>query len=76
VKVRLLSSFGDLAGEPDVPLPLPRVVVWGNDTYVRGADSVSGQPQYHWNACYVVPDTQETFRVPESENGEGGSTSS
>ena len=59
VKALLYDRLGFLFGEPEVPeSPFPRVVVWGDDTYVAEGVTEDGRPHYRECLHYVVPETR------------------
>lgn len=63
VKALLYDYMGYLFGEPEVPdSPLPRVVVWGDDTYVVEGVTEDGRPRYRQCSHYVVDATRGSGR--------------
>lgn len=58
-KVVLFDHLGFRVGEPEVPSPLPQVVVWGDEAYVLRGPSENESPQYHACSLFVIPETRE-----------------
>jgi hypothetical protein len=70
-KVRLTDELGYSLGEPDIPGPLPRVIVWGDEFFLANeADAIADvkSPRYRVTTGYVIIDTKETgsgaFKLP------------
>ncbi len=62
-KVRLIDPFDYPVGEPDIPDPLPRVIVWGDEFFLAIEEDVVAEvdkPRYKETSGYVIVDTKET----------------
>lgn len=62
-KVRLIDPFDYPVGEPDIPDPLPRVIVWGDEFFLANEDDAVANvenPRYRQTTGYVIIDTKET----------------
>ena len=61
-KVKLVDYFGFMIGEPQVPKPFPKVVVWGNEFFVLNPEDFEqgvDQPRYHMTTGFVLDETKE-----------------
>ncbi|MGE3483282.1 MAG: hypothetical protein AB7L09_00780 [Nitrospira sp.] len=62
-RVKLIDYFGFVIGEPEVPGPFPRVIVWGDDFFVANDQDIESgveSPRYHMTSGLVVTDTRQT----------------
>jgi len=61
ISAKIYDDFGYCVGEPKVPdSPLPGVVIWGEETFVRVEPAEDGTPQYRRSLHYVVTETRKT----------------
>jgi len=61
-KIRIIDPLDYPVAEPDVPLPYPRIIVWGDDFFLAiEADVLAGvdMPRYKQTSGYVINDTRE-----------------
>ena len=60
VKAFLYDQFGYLIGEPEVPARrTPRIVVWGDEIFVRSKKDKNNRPVFVRVRHYVIPDTRD-----------------
>jgi hypothetical protein len=60
IKVQLLDVMGYDVGQPEVPLPLPRVIVWGSEFFIGEPAIGPEAPTYRQTTGFVVVETKET----------------
>jgi len=61
-RVRLIDFMGFNLGEPEVPEPLPRVIVWGEDFFLIDPEDHKQKaelPKYRMTTGFVLNDTRE-----------------
>lgn len=62
-RVKLIDFFGFTVGEPELPGPFPRVIVWGEDFFIVNDEDIESkveQPRYHMTSGLVLTETRET----------------
>ena len=60
-RIQLLDYFGFTIGEPSVPKPFPKVIVWGNEFFLINDADVLKEceiPRYHLTSGFVVTETK------------------
>ena len=61
VRISLIDYFGFTIGNPEIPRPFPRVVVWGDDFYLLNDEDDHQDcesPRYHMVSGFVLTDTK------------------
>jgi len=61
--VQLIDYFGFVIGEPRVPDPFPKVLVWGCDFFVVNEEDIlnkAEKPRYHITSGHIITETKET----------------
>lgn len=61
VRIALIDYFGFTLGTPLIPKPLPRVVVWGEEFFLRNDEDAHRDcenPRYHKISGHVVDETK------------------
>lgn len=62
MKVRLVDRYGFTVGSPDIPEPLPCVIVWDTDFFASNQNEPAKRvddPNYYQVSGYVLTDTKE-----------------
>ena len=63
-RVKLVDYFGFTIGEPTIPGPYPRVLVWGDEFFIANDKDIEAkveQPRYHMTSGYVIAETRESI---------------
>jgi hypothetical protein len=61
--VQLVDYFGFVVGEPEIPAPYPKILVWGSDFFVLNEEDVQNKiekPRYHITSGHVIDETRGT----------------
>lgn len=61
-RVKLIDFFGFTVGEPELPGPFPRVIVWGEDFFIVNDEDIEAKvekPRYHMTSGLVLTETRE-----------------
>ncbi len=62
-RVRLTDPLGYNIGEPEIPEPLPRIIVWGEEFFLADEEDAIEDvenPRYRQTSGFVISDTKET----------------
>lgn len=62
MQVRLVDFIGFTVGSPNIPEPLPCVIVWGNEFFASNQNEPAKRiedPNYYQVTGYVLADTKE-----------------
>jgi len=64
VQIALIDYFGFTIGTPLIPKPLPRVIVWGEEFFLRHDedDEDCENPRYRMVSGFVVDETKNHAR--------------
>jgi len=63
-RVKLIDYFGFTVGEPEIPGPCPRVLVWGDEFFIANDKDIEAkleQPRYHMTSGHVIAETRQTI---------------
>jgi hypothetical protein len=59
-KVELVDYLGFTVGEPEIPEPFPRIIVWGDDFFLfnEAQKEKLEKPRYQMTTGFVVVETR------------------
>jgi len=60
---KLVDHFGFTVGQPKIPEPRPRVLVWGINFFLLNEEDVAAkveEPRYHITTGHVIEETRAT----------------
>lgn len=60
--VKLVDYFGFTVGEPEIPGPYPRILVWGDEFFIANVEDIKSgtvPPRYHITSGHVIDETRE-----------------